>query len=72
MNNVVRVETDKQMVARQVEALRSEKVKLYSLDEAEKILDEVITRHEELIKNKKDIIKSEKEEYPLLDGSSND
>jgi len=37
---------DKRMVARQVEALRSGKVKCYSLDKAEKILDEALARYE--------------------------
>ena len=40
-------EADKRMVARQVEALRAGKVKLYSLDEAEKLLDEALTRYED-------------------------
>lgn len=40
-------EADKQMVARQVEALRSGKVKSYSLDEAEKMLDEALARYED-------------------------
>lgn len=39
-------EADKRMVARQVEALRGGKVKLYSLDEAEKLLDEALSRYE--------------------------
>ncbi|MFZ2889711.1 hypothetical protein [Sulfuricurvum sp.] len=40
-------EADKRMVARQVEALRSGKVKCYSLDEAEKMLDEALARYED-------------------------
>jgi hypothetical protein len=38
-------EADKRMVARQVEALRAGKVKLYSIDEAEKMLDEALARY---------------------------
>lgn len=59
---------DIQNVTRQVEALRSGKVKTYSLDEAEKILDEVIAHHEQLLKSAKKIAKSAKEEYDLLNG----
>lgn len=40
-------EENKRMVARQVEALRMGKVKLYSLDEAEKMLDEALARYED-------------------------
>ena len=38
-------EADKRMVARQVEALRAGKVKLHSIDEAEKMLDEALARY---------------------------
>ena len=40
-------EADKRTVARQVEAQRTGKVKLYSLDEAEKLLDEALSRYED-------------------------
>jgi len=40
-------EADKRMVARQVEALQSGKVKCYSIDEAEKMLDEALARYED-------------------------
>lgn len=40
-------ESDRRMVARQVEALRSGKVKLYSIDEAQKILDEALSHYED-------------------------
>ncbi|MDQ1297575.1 MAG: hypothetical protein QG558_113 [Campylobacterota bacterium] len=59
---------DMQNVARQVEALRSGTVKLYSLDEAEMILDETLARHEVMIQSAKKIAKSAKEEYDLLNG----
>ena len=55
MNNVVKIETHKQMVARQIEALRRGKIKLCSLDEAEKILDEVLTHHETMMQSAKKI-----------------
>jgi hypothetical protein len=40
-------EADKRMVARQVEAIRTGKVKLHSLDEAEKMLDDALARYED-------------------------
>ncbi len=40
-------EADKRMVARQVDALRAKKVKLHSIDEAEKMLDEALARYED-------------------------
>lgn len=40
-------EADRRMVAHQVEALRSGKVKLCSIDEAEKMLDEALARYED-------------------------
>lgn len=40
-------EADKRMVTRQVEALRARKVKLYSIDEAEKMLDVALARYED-------------------------
>ena len=40
----------------------------YSLEEAEKILDEALARYESLIQNAKKIAKSAKEEYDLLNG----
>lgn len=46
----------------------SGKVKTYSLDEAEKILDEELARYESLIQSAKKIAKSAKEEYDLLNG----
>lgn len=61
-------EADKRMVARQVEAIRTGKVKLHSLDEAEKMLDEALARYESLIQSAKKIAKSAKEEYDLLNG----
>jgi glutamyl-tRNA reductase len=72
MNNVVKIETHEQMVARQVEALRAGKVKLYSVEEVEIILDEAIERREQMQKSAKKIVKSAKEEYDLLEGTIDD
>jgi hypothetical protein len=40
-------EADKRMVARQIEAILTGKVKLHSLDEAEKMLDDALVRYED-------------------------
>jgi PHD/YefM family antitoxin component YafN of YafNO toxin-antitoxin module len=40
----------------------------YSLEEAEKMLDEALARYESLIQSAKKIAKSAKEEYDLLNG----
>jgi hypothetical protein len=40
-------EADKQTVARQMKALDSGKVKLYTIEEAEKILDDMLARYED-------------------------
>jgi DNA-binding ferritin-like protein len=61
-------EIDKQKVTRQVEALREGKVKLHSLDEAEKMIEDALAQHEQLLNSAKKIAKSAKEEYDLLNG----
>lgn len=45
-----------------------EKSRSYSIEEAEKILDEVITRREQILKS----AKSAKEEYDFLEGTLDD
>jgi len=40
-------EADKQTVERQMKALDSGKVKLYTIEEAEKILDDILARYED-------------------------
>lgn len=49
-----------------------EKSRSYSIEEAEKILDEVIARREQMLKSAKKIAQSAREEYDLLEGTLDD